>query len=485
MSTLADLTGFRFYDFFQQICAIPRESGNEKGISDYLVRFAAERGLVCRQDEALNIVIKKNASPGYAGEPPLILQAHMDMVCEKTTDSKHDFLHDPILPREEDGYITADLTTLGADNAVGMSYILAILEDANMPHPPIEAVITTNEEVGMKGMSALDASDLEGKRMINLDADEEGKLFTGCAGGTRIYVELPMVYAPVSADRSPYTLRVQGLAGGHSGIDINRNRANAIVLLARAIDLLGKKFELWVGDLFCGGKMNVIPHNASAVLWLKEADAEKMILETARINGIFSAEYRMSEPDLSLIFQKFSPNCGQVLSTQTLRHLLAAIFLLPNGVLGFSQYMKDVLDVSCNLGALEMKGENAVLSLFLRSNTNSKMDDILSRIKYFGEILGADINVPSSYPAWEFRKDSALRELCTKAYLKLNGKAPEVASIHGGLECALMTLKKSDLDMVSFGPTILEAHTSNERVEIASFINTWNLLVTILENKEK
>jgi dipeptidase D len=482
MNLLEDLNQLRFYQHFKHICDIPHGSGDEKAISDYLVRFADEHGLVCRQDEALNVVIKKEAAEGYENQPAVILQAHMDMVCEKASNSGHDFMKDPIIPREKDGYITADGTTLGADDAAGVAYILAILEDGKMRHPALEAVITASEELGMEGMLKLDASYIEASRMINLDADKEGALFASCAGGTRIQMNLPVDYSPIPESLRPYTLHVRDLAGGHSGVDIHRNRANAILLLARGLELLGKKIDLRVGDFSGGGKMNAIPREASAVLWLEENEASLALSEIERVAGIFSAEYRVSEPGLTLRMESCTRDRRAALSEQSLNNMLAAVFLLPCGVLTFNQHMQGVTDSSCNLGILETSGEKAMFSLLARSNTNSKMDDIVARIKSLGKILRAEVKISGGYPAWEFRGDSALREICAGEFARIYGRAPEIESIHGGLECALMTLKKRDMDMVSFGPTILDAHTVNERVEIASMIRTWKLLTGILEN---
>ena len=490
MYSFKDLNCLRFYRHFKHICSIPRESGGEKAMSDCLVRFAGDLGLQCLQDDAFNVIVKKKAAPGYEQEPPVVLQAHMDMVCEKAPDSGHDFTKDPIIPREKDGYITAEGTTLGADNGFGVACIMAILEDGNLRHPALEAVITTNEEVGMEGMSQLDASAIEGSRMINLDSEQEGTFSTSCAGGTRIRMDLPLVRFPAPTLLRPYVLRVQGLAGGHSGVDIDKNRANAIVLLARAVALLARKINLHLGDLSGGSKMNAIPREASALLWFEEDETEDKArlaaAEVESIEKIFRAEHRLSELGLSLNLE----NCGheeraafknEVLTQQSSRNVLAAISLLPCGVLSFSQYLQGAVDSSCNLGIAEMTEEKAIFSLLARSNTNSKMDAIVSRTKYLGNLLHAEAEISGSYPAWEFRDSSPLREICVREFTALYGKAPRLASIHGGLECALMTQKKPDMDMISLGPTILDAHTTNERAEIPSLIRTWELIVKILQ----
>jgi dipeptidase D len=474
-----DLNCFRFYQYFRQICSIPRGSGDEKNVSDWLVQFAREHGLACWQDGALNVVIKKNAFLGYEKAEPVILQAHMDMVCEKTPGSGHDFSKDAIVPFEENGYIRASGTTLGADDAVGMAYILAILEDQNIPHPKIEAVFTTKEEVGMEGMSALDASTLQSTRMINLDADQEGVIFASCSGGTRISMEVPADREPISGMYA-HKLQVIGLSGGHSGIDINRNRANAIILLARALALLGKKIDLRVSDLSGGSKTNAIPRDASAIIWLNDRDIPTAVSEIGRIEEIFSAEYQVSEPGLRLSVADCNSSVAEVFTGQARHDILAAAALLPCGVLGFSQHLKDAPDSSCNLGIMETNRENVVFSLLARSNTNSKMDCITDQIESLGKILRARVKISSSYPAWEFRSNSALRDLCAHRIRAFWGRNPVISSIHGGLECALMTLKKPGIDMISFGPTILDAHTTNERVEIASMIHTWELLAGIL-----
>ncbi|MDR1622386.1 MAG: beta-Ala-His dipeptidase [Synergistaceae bacterium] len=493
MYSFEDLKRLRFYRHFGNISSIPRGSGGEKAVSDYLLRFAEELGLDCRQDEALNVIIKKKAAPGYEKEPAVVLQAHMDMVCEKTADSGHDFTKDPIVPLEKDGYLTADGTTLGADNGVGVACIMAILEDETLKHPALEAVITTNEEVGMEGMSQLDASAIEGTRMINLDSEREGTFSTSCAGGARIQMTLPIARSLVPMNALPCALRVQGLTGGHSGVDIGKNRANAIVLLGRAIALLQRKIGLHVENLSGGGKLNAIPREAAALLWLEESQARRAMSETENIGKIFEMEYKVSEPALTLdlmlnledLDRKEAVFRGEALTRQSLRNVLAAISLLPCGVLGFSQYLQGEVDSSCNLGIVETAEEAAVFSLMARSNTNSKMDDIVARTEHLGNVLQAEVKISNSYPAWEFRGRSPLREICVREFTALYGKPPKLASIHGGLECALMTLKKPDMDMISLGPTILDAHTPNERVEIASSIHMWELIVRILYSYRK
>lgn len=477
--TVENIQQYRFYQHFVEMSAIPRESGNEKAVSDYLVAFGDRLGLPVWQDEANNVVITKPGTAGLEGAEPVLLQAHIDMVCEKTPESRHNFLTDPILPRIRDGYLMADGTTLGADNGIGAAYMMAVLEDDSIAHPPIEAVFTTSEEVGMNGMQALDAGRLRAGRMLNLDSEGEGVLFASCAGGVRFILELPVVTEQPAQGSVPYRVAVYGLTGGHSGVDINKERANAILFLGRLLSGLRSRFAIQVSEMGGGSKDNAIPREAAAVLWLPADAAAEAVREVERLSAVITAEYTATEPGLRILFEPVSAAQG-VLDEDSLQVVLAAILLVPNGAFHYNPHLPGVLDASSNLGILHQSGENVVLTGLIRSNTNSRVQEGVERVGYLAAVLGAELNTGSSYPAWEYREQSALRDRCRQVFRERYGAEMEVASIHGGLECALMAGKRPDMDMVSIGPNLDDVHTPQERAEIASLIRVWEYLVALL-----
>lgn len=469
-----------FLHYFYKISEIPRGSGQEEAISSYLMRFAEENGLSARRDDSMNVVIEKPAFSGYENVPPVILQAHMDMVCEKETGSPHDFLKDPLDVYEDKGYLRARGTTLGADNGIGLSYILAVLSDQCLPHPAIEAVFTTGEETGLRGMAALDSSCLKGKRFINLDGEKEGVLLCSCAGGQRLQIELDASFSPVS-NTEPFSISVRGLRGGHSGLAIKKGGANAISLLARVLNELNSKFFIQVADFWGGAKDNTIPREACAMLWLKKEEAEKAIDKICGLSAVIQDEYGVNDPGISIDMKKCSGNKKSAFDKNFLEKLLSAILLGPSGVIYKSPYFNDEVDTSGNLGILEMKEGRVVISIMIRSNTNSRMGEIFSRISLLAKMLNGRIVSVNAYPAWTFNPNSDLRTLCCDVYQKLFGKKPCIATVHGGLECAFMADQRPDMDMVSFGPNIKDVHTFREKVEIKSVAKNWDFLLGILK----
>ncbi|WZL72235.1 aminoacyl-histidine dipeptidase [Clostridiaceae bacterium 35-E11] len=480
MNIFDDLKKMRFYTYFQQISAIPRSSGNEQSISDYIVRFAQEHRLEVRRDNKLNVMIKKQATSGYESALPVIMQCHMDMVCEKETDSDHDFTKDPIVPVEQDGVLMTSGTTLGADNAIGMSYILSILEDKTLPHPPIEAIFTASEEVGMEGMANLDIAWLNGERMINLDSEKEGVVFSSCAGGIRYYLKLPVSMQQRMPGAVPYTLTIDGLEGGHSGLDIDKGHGNSIVLLARLISKLKNKFSIQMSRISGGSKANAIPRDAFATVWFTADIAERVKEECKQFQSDLKREYALKEPQLSILIEPTAQSDLLVLSENSLEDILASILLAPNGVLAYSSHLQGVVEVSSNIGIVELQKDCMLITGLIRSNNNEKIQDIMERFRYLSKLLNAEFNTGNDYPAWEFKEDSKLRRLCCDVYKEMFESDMQVASIHGGLECALMLGKNSNMDMVSIGPDLFDVHTTKEHVDIASLMRTWNYLIKLL-----
>lgn len=466
--------------YFLEISRIPRGSGNEKAVSDYIKAFAVEQNLYYRQDDLHNIIVKKRAAIGYETCAPLILQAHLDMVCEKESGCFHDFLKDPICVYEDSGFLIAKGTTLGADNGIGVAYILAILADKSLFHPEIEAVFTVSEEIGLKGMSGLDVFDLKSKRLLNLDSEEEGVLYAACAGGVRVEMSLPLVFQNIDPRYAAYTLSVSGLKGGHSGLDIHLGRGNAITLLARAISLLSENFDMKVAAFTGGSKENAIPREASATVFVNPED--DFIPAVQNIEMIFKNEFADNEKNLSLKAETACHACEAVLCDETKEKLIAAILLTPNGVIYKSPFIEGLTETSNNLGTIRSEDGKALILNFIRSNTNSKKTEAVLNIERLAGLVGAEVSMRNDYDAWEFKADSMLRDTCLSVYEKLYGRKMEVSAIHGGLECALMGSKIPGIDMVSFGANITNVHTPGEKAEIESILTVYNYLCEVLKN---
>jgi len=495
MDTFEALKDLRFYQYFCEISAIPRGSGNEKAISDYLVTFAKANGLAWERDGADNVVIKKEASFSYGNKPAVILQCHMDMVCVSGSDSSHDFLRNGIIPLEQDGFLMADRTTLGADNGIGMAYLLAILKEEHLRHPKLIAIFTTGEETGLKGMAALDASELEADRMINLDGEGEGILFASCAGGERYEMKIPLKWESIheAEQRKCYKLLLSGFSGGHSGIDIDKGRANAVILLARFLKVLVKKRNYHVCALEGGSKENAIPRDASACIWMNEDEAAQALEEIREFEQQILLEYAKKEPAFTIRLEECNGKTmpqkeldilaeKSGIHPQSLEKLLSAVLLIPNGVLSFHPHLERTLDASSNLGILTIEEEKVILRGLVRANQNTKREDAMNRIYQLGLLLDGQVEVKNGYPAWEYQEISQLREYCCRIYQEMYDRSMEVSAIHGGLECALMHEKRPDMDMVSIGPNLYDVHSPEEKAEIASLIRMWNYVIKLLDN---
>ena len=472
-----------FYMYFSQIAAIPRSSGNEEAISGYIIEFAERYNLIWKRDRCFNVLIKKDGSPGYEDYNPVILQCHLDMVCEKRPGSGHDFTKDPILFTAEEGFLKAGETSLGADNGVGIAYILSVLADDTLIHPPIEALFTAGEEVGLEGMAELDGEWVTGRQMVNMDGEEEGILYTSCAGGARYYIQQTMSFEPIEAGKTGYRIAVENLCGGHSGIDIDKGKGNSIILLIRLIAELGERYKIQVSDIGGGTKTNAIPRDAAAVIWVKRGQEEEFQNYVSGFAEKIKLEYGSNEPQLNVKLDVISVpgEAREVLTAESLNWLIDCILLLPNGVLGHSPHLPGVVESSSNLGMVSLEHEVLTLAGLVRANNNSKMDETLLKIHRLAVRLGGSCEERNRYPAWEYRSESELRELSARVYRKLFGQEIVTESIHGGLECALMFEKKKEIDMISIGPDLYDVHTVNERADIASIIRTWNYIVKLLE----
>jgi len=466
--------------YFETISGIPRGSGNEKGISDYLVAFAKERGLWVHQDKALNVIIKKPGTKGYENAPTIILQGHMDMVCEKNAETVHDFVKDPIKLVVEGDFLKAEGTTLGADNGVAVAMALALLDSFDIPHPPLEVLITTCEEVGLLGAAALDGTLLEGRLLLNMDSGEEGFFCVCCAGGGRVDLSYAPDYCDLPAGYAVKTLKIKGLKGGHSGIDITKERANSNRLLGRVLRILQSKFAVQFCGINGGSKENAIPREAEAVIAFDGAKGGELADEVRQIEKGFKREYGMSDEGLELCLEDCAEDIRKVFTRSLCDKIVSALLLLPNGVQAMSLALEDLPETSLNIGVVSTAESEIVIASGVRSSVGSRKDMLFDQIKVLAEATGATIRISGLYPAWEYNEKSVLRERAMQVFAETFGREAAICGTHGGLECGIFCEKIGGVDIVSFGPDIHEMHTPNEKMSVSSFGRTWDFLTKLL-----
>lgn len=466
----------RVFYYFEELTKIPRCSFDEKRVSDYLKSVGEGLGLETIQDEALNIIIKKPASKGYESKPTVIIQGHMDMVCDKSEGFHIDFTKDPIPFEVKDGLIIAPDTTLGADNGIAVAMGLAVLEDKSLEHPPLEVLITTNEESGMTGASQLDKESLTGKILINIDSEEEGKLLVSCAGGKRFSIEIPVVYKDTM--KPSYLLKVSGLKGGHSGMEIDKGRGNSNKLLARALDGL-RAIDYDLCNIEGGSKSNVIPRLSSAVIGIEDGDLESVKSMVKELEKCFKGELSTSDPDVTLTLEK-AEDRKKAFENSVKSKVIAALLLVPNGVNSMSMDIDGLVESSNNMGVISTLEDKVVIENAIRSSVKSLKDMLSRQMELIAESLGASWSSSGEYPAWQYRKDSYIRDLFASTYKELSGKQMEIEAIHAGLECGLFYELLGDIDMVSLGPDMWGVHAPGERLSIDSVERTYNILVEVL-----
>ena len=481
--TLEQLDYKGIFRYFSEISEIPRGSGNEQAISNYLVSFAKEHKLEFTQDEAYNVIMIKEATPGYEEEPAIILQGHMDMVCEKLKDNTHDFLKDGIKLLVKGDYLHADGTTLGADNGVAVAYILAMLSDNSLKHPRLEAIITTDEEMGLNGAKALDLSLLKGKYLINLDSEEEDCVLTSCAGGMRCNCTLPIQRIEATGKR--VKLSLGGMQGGHSGSDIINNRANAPKLLGRLL------FELRESNAFAliriqgGFKDNVIPREAEAELVIEGDKAEYEVLRDsiAKLMKGYQMELSASEPGLKYELEELEEGTFRVLHPVSFEKTLFMLVNMPNGVQVMSSHIPGLVESSLNLGILNTEEDHILFTDAIRSSLDSFKHYMSNQLNYMISFLGGEFSEYAEYPGWEYKPDSLLREHYKRIYKESTGKDMRVEAIHAGLECGILSEKLPGVDAISIGPDMFHVHTVEEKLNIPSAIRVYQLLEKTVQGK--
>ncbi len=465
---LENLKPQKVFKFFEDICAIPHGSGNTKKISDYCVAFAKERGLEYIQDELNNVIIKKPASKGCEDREAVILQGHIDMVCEKAPDRVIDFEKEGLTLGIDGDWIYAEGTTLGADNGIAVAMALCVLDDDTLVHPPLEVVFTVDEETGMYGAEGLDCSVLSGKRFINMDTGEEGSLTAGCAGGARAGLSLPLSFADCALEG--VTVTVDGLKGGHSGGEINAGRLNSNRVLAEFLSTLG---ALRIADIKGGLKDNVIPSFSECVI-SANGDIEALansFAEKAKVD---------TDPGLIITVKPAGKICRAVTEEDS-RKAVEFLTTVPNGIQAMSEDMEGLVETSLNLGILSIENDKLEISFAVRSSKDAEKEKLLSRLSDFAEKYGADFSSKGHYPAWEYRKSSSLRDVMNSTFKKMYGKELNVYAVHAGLECGLFCGKIAGLDAVSMGPNMQDIHTCRERLSISSTERVYQYLCEVLK----
>lgn len=473
---LAGLTPASVFGFFEKICSIPHGSGNTKLISDYLVSFAKEHGIGYIQDDLNNVILFQDGTCGMEDHAPVILQGHMDMVCEQDADCLIDMQTQGLDIDHDDQWIFANGTTLGGDNGIAVAYALALLADKSIPHPPLEVIITVDEETGMFGAAGIDLSMLKGRTLVNLDSEDEGIFTVSCAGGARGTIHLPLerrvVYGPC------VKLTVEGLQGGHSGVEIHKNRANANKVMGQLLGRVQALMPVCITKLSGGAKDNAIPRSCQATLVLLGMQPEPINDITAELQNMLRTEY--DEPEAVVRGDNVEALGGMALTQECSSKVIALLNAAPNGVQAWSEDISGLVQTSLNLGVLTMD-EELTMTFAVRSSVNQEKRELLHKLQELAEFHGGSYTEVGDYPAWEYKKDSRLREIMVETFRDMFGKAPEVVAIHAGLECGLLSEKLPGLDCVSIGPDMEDIHTSRERLNIASTRRTWEFLLEVLK----
>ena len=473
---LAGLEPESVFYYFEQLCAIPHGSGNTKAISDYLVSFAKEQGLRYIQDEANNVIIFGEASPGYEDHPPVILQGHMDMVCEKDEGCSINMDTDGLDVTHDGHYVFARGTTLGGDNGIAVAYAMAILADRTLAHPPLEVIITVDEEIGMLGADVIDLSMLKGRTLLNLDSEEEGIFTVACAGGATATISLPAPRHPVYGPCIKLT--VDGLQGGHSGVEIHKNRANANKVMGELLRRVREIMPFCLTSLSGGAKDNAIPRSCQVTAVMLGVNPERINDITAQLQAEIREKY--DEPEAVISGDNVDALGGNALSTELTDQVIALLCDVPNSVQKMSADIDGLVQTSLNLGIANLNQE-LQLTISVRSSVGSEKQGLLDALQKLARRFEAEYTQMGDYPAWEYKAVSRLRDTMVQVYEDMFGVQAQIVAIHAGLECGLLSEKLPGLDCVSIGPEMHDIHTSRERLGIESVKRTWEFVLEILK----
>jgi len=466
---------------FEEICKYPRPSKKEEKIAEYVVSVGKRLGLQVEKDKFGNIVIRKPATPGLENLKTVVLQGHIDMVCEKNRDVEHDFDKDPIYPYIDGDWVKAKGTTLGADNGIGVACALAVLEAKDVEHGPLECLFTLDEETGLTGASSLKKNWLKADILINMDSEDLGTIFIGCSGGKNTAATFKAKLEKSPRNYSTFELKVAGLKGGHSGLEIHVGRGNAVKILNRAIWSYSQENNIRLAEINGGNKHNAIPREAFAVVLVPKNDEKKLKKFVAKFNDTVKAEYVSVEPDLMVSMEKHSTP-EKVMDEKTQKHLLNALYSIPHGVIKMSNDIPGLVETSTNLAVVETKGKNVNIVTSQRSPVASENVDITNMVSSVLKLAGAEISYGDGYPGWAPDIHSDILKVFKSTFTKMYGKEPEVTAIHAGLECGIIKEKYPNMDMISFGPTMRDVHSPAEKLQISTVPEFYNQLKTVLSN---
>ncbi len=477
MGVLEGLKPKSVFTYFEEIAGIPHGSHDTKMISDYVAEFASRRGLRFIQDAFNNVIVWKDGSKGFEGSETVILQGHMDMVCEKEDGYVHDFHVDPLKLELNNGIVSARGTTLGGDDGIAIAYMLALLDSDEIPHPPLECVFTVDEEVGMLGAAAMDMSVLEGRRMINIDSEEEGYLLVSCAGGVRANISLSLQRRKDKGTLCK--ICVSGLTGGHSGVEIDKQRGNANILTARLVEEVLAKGDARLCGINGGMADNAIPRKAEAVLVTSDFSAVQEIVASKAT--ALKAEYRLSDPGMEISCEEIGAEECNSFVDDCARQAITLMRCLPNGIQRMSLDIPGLVQTSLNMGIVQTTDTAFSISYAVRSSLESEKQELTDRIELLAHALGATVSYSGPYPAWEYPETSPLRDTMCEVFERMYGRKPVIQALHAGVECGLFAGKLGNLDAVSFGPDMKDIHTPQESLDSASVARTWDYLLEVLK----
>lgn len=479
MTQLSQLSPQPLWQIFEKICSIPHPSKHEQKISAWIQSFANDLGLDVKEDKVGNLIIKKPATPGMENRKGVILQAHMDMVPQKNSDKQHDFVNDPIEAYVDGDWVTANGTTLGADNGIGLAASLAVLQSNNIKHGPLEVLVTIDEEAGMTGAFGLESGWLDGEILLNTDSEDEGEVYMGCAGGIDVNIELPVEWSATPSNKIAVSIALSGLKGGHSGVDIHLGRGNANKLLVRMLTLLDIDFA--IANIKGGSLRNAIPREADVTLVINAEDKTSLETQVKTINSLFIEELSKIEPNILFSIADVTLPEKQ-LSSQSQRAIINSINGCVNGVIRMSDTIDGVVETSTNLGVVRTEDNFISVKCLVRSLIDSARTNTQNMIASTFELTNAEVTFTGAYPGWEPKDDSPIKDILRETYQGMFGELPKIMVIHAGLECGLFKDAYPHWDMVSFGPTIRFPHSPDEKVKIDTVAPFYDLLVEVLGN---
>jgi dipeptidase D len=469
------------WNHFEEICRIPHPSRKEDKLAEYVVSVAKKNNLQYSRDEFGNVIIRKPATPGKENLTPVVMQGHLDMVPEKNSDVDHDFEKDSIKCFVDGDWVRAKGTTLGSDNGIGVAAALAVMESNDLEHGPVEALFTLDEETGLFGAQALKPGFVNGKILLNLDSEEDGALYIGCAGGQNTFVKFKFNQKDVPSNTTALEIKVVGLKGGHSGLDINTGRGNAIKLMTRLLHELNYTFGIRLVSINGGSKHNAIPRECFSVIRVPKKFTSDAIAYVERYNKIVQSELASVEPTLNVTAAE-TKSKSKVLDKSTAKNLVDSLYAVPNGVIKMSADIAGLVETSTNLAVVVTKGKRVEVTLSQRSSVESEKYDISNSISAFFKLAKAEVEQGDGYPGWKPNIQSPVLATLKNVYNQMYNGEPEVKAIHAGLECGIIKERYPDMDMISFGPTIMGAHSPDERVQISTVSKFWDLLKAVLKN---